>query len=178
MTTKATPTEIDLRLLQLLANEPTLSQRQLADRLGVSLGKTNYCLKALKEKGWVKWERFVANPNKLQCLHAITSKGLQQKLSLTLHFLERKQAEFEYLKEEIAALWAEIEGQKAAESNIQDSKTAGKARDKHLGFLGSTRSNCAISRKDRVHDVSIPISPNNWKVPNRALSSKFGRHHF
>ena len=112
MTTKATLTEIDLRLLQLLANEPTLSQRQLADRLGVSLGKTNYCLKALKEKGWVKWERFIANPNKLQYLHAITPKGLQQKLSLTLHFLERKQAEFEYLKEEIAALRADIEGQK------------------------------------------------------------------
>jgi EPS-associated MarR family transcriptional regulator len=112
MTTKATPTEIDLRLLQLLADEPTLTQRQLADRLGISLGKTNYCLKALKEKGWVKWERFIANPNKLQYLHSLTPKGLQNKLSLTLHFLERKQAEFEYLKEEIATLQADIEGQK------------------------------------------------------------------
>jgi EPS-associated MarR family transcriptional regulator len=112
MTTKAVPTEIDLHLLQLLTDEPTLSQRQLADRLGVSLGKTNYCLKALKEKGCVKWERFVANPNKLQYLYALTPKGLQHKLSLKLHFLERKQAEFEYLKEEIAALQADIEGQK------------------------------------------------------------------
>ncbi len=58
-------TEIDLKLLKLLEENPTLSQRQIADALGISLGKTNYCLRALKEKGLVKWGNFSNNPNKL-----------------------------------------------------------------------------------------------------------------
>jgi EPS-associated MarR family transcriptional regulator len=101
-------TEIDLKLLKLLEENPTLSQRQLADRLGISLGKVNYCLKALKEKGLVKWGNFSNNPNKLQYMHLLTPKGISQKLSLTIHFLERKQAEYEQLKLEIASLRAEI----------------------------------------------------------------------
>ncbi len=100
--------EIDLKLLKLLEENPTLSQRQLADRLGVSLGKNNYCLKALKEKGLVKWGNFSNNPNKLQYMHLLTPKGISQKLSLTIHFLERKQAEYEQLKLEIASLKAEV----------------------------------------------------------------------
>ncbi len=100
--------EIDLKLLKLLEENPALSQRQLADRLGVSLGKTNYCLKALKEKGLVKWGNFSSNPNKLQYMHLLTPKGIRQKLSLTAHFLERKQAEYEQLKLEIASLQADI----------------------------------------------------------------------
>ncbi len=104
--------EIDLKLLKLLEENPCLSQRQLANRLGVSLGKTNYCLKALKEKGLVKWGNFSNNPNKLQYMHLLTPKGISQKLSLTIHFLERKQAEFEHLKKEIVLLQAELGQQK------------------------------------------------------------------
>jgi EPS-associated MarR family transcriptional regulator len=104
--------EIDLKLLKLLEENPALSQRQLAARLGISLGKTNYCLKALKDKGLVKWENFSKNPNKLQYVHLLTPKGIRQKLSLTVHFLERKQAEFEHLKKEIVLLKAEISQQK------------------------------------------------------------------
>jgi len=104
--------EIDLKLLKLLEENPALSQRQLADRLGISLGKTNYCLRALKDKGLVKWGNFSQNPNKLQYMHLITPKGIRQKLSLTIHFLERKQAEYENLKLEIASLQAEIGWQK------------------------------------------------------------------
>ncbi len=104
--------EIDLKLLKLLEEDPALSQRQLADRLGISLGKTNYCLKALKDKGLVKWENFSDNPNKLQYMHLLTPKGISQKLSLTNHFLERKQAEFECLKKEIVLLQAELDQQK------------------------------------------------------------------
>jgi EPS-associated MarR family transcriptional regulator len=100
--------EIDLKLLKLLEENPTLSQRQLADRLGISLGKVNYCLKALKDKGLVKWGNFSQNPHKLQYMHLLTPKGISQKLSLTIHFLERKQAEYERLKKEIASLQAEI----------------------------------------------------------------------
>jgi EPS-associated MarR family transcriptional regulator len=103
--------EIDLQLLKLLNDNPALTQRELSDRLGISLGKTNYCLKALKDKGWVKWGNFSKNPNKLQYLHVLTPKGLRQKLSLTIYFLERKQAEYEHLKKEIALLQAEISNQ-------------------------------------------------------------------
>ncbi len=104
--------EIDLKLLKLLEENPTLTQRQLADRLGVSLVKTNYCLKALKERGLVKWGNFSKNPNKLQYMHLLTPKGISQKLSLTIHFLERKQTEYERLKLEIASFQREIGQQK------------------------------------------------------------------
>jgi len=104
--------EIDLKLLKLLEENPALSQRQLADRLGVSLGKTNYCLKALKDKGLVKWGNFSNNPNKLQYMHLLTPNGIRQKLILTIHFLEHKQAEFEQLKKEIMLLQTELGQQK------------------------------------------------------------------
>jgi EPS-associated MarR family transcriptional regulator len=113
--------EIDLKLLKLLEENPTLTQRQLADRLGISLGKTNYCLKALKDKGLVKWGNFSKNPNKLQYMHLLTPKGISQKLSLTTHFLERKQAEFEHLKKEILLLQAEIVQQKPQLDRVKDS---------------------------------------------------------
>jgi EPS-associated MarR family transcriptional regulator len=113
--------EIDLKLLKLLEENPALTQRQLADRLGISLGKTNYCLKALKEKGLVKWENFSKNPNKLQYMHLLTPKGVSQKLSLTIHFLERKQEEFEHLKNEIVLLKAEIYQQKPQLDQVKDS---------------------------------------------------------
>jgi EPS-associated MarR family transcriptional regulator len=113
--------EIDLKLLKLLEENPALSQRQLADRLGVSLGKTNYCLKALKDKGLVKWGNFSNNPNKFQYMHLLTPKGISQKLSLTIHFLERKQAEFEHLKKEIVLLQAELGQQKPQLDRASDS---------------------------------------------------------
>jgi EPS-associated MarR family transcriptional regulator len=116
--------EIDLKLLKLLEENPALSQRQLADRLGISLGKTNYCLKALKEKGLVKWGNFSQNPSKLQYMHLLTPKGIRQKLSLTLHFLERKQAEYESLKKEIALLEAELGRQKPQLGDKKDSPNA------------------------------------------------------
>jgi EPS-associated MarR family transcriptional regulator len=74
----------------------------------VSLGKTNYCLRALKDKGLVKWGNFSQNPNKLQYMHLLTPKGIAQKLQLTAHFLQRKEREFEELKGEIARLRAEL----------------------------------------------------------------------
>jgi EPS-associated MarR family transcriptional regulator len=104
-------TEIHLKLLKLLEKNPTATQRELADALGVSLGKTNYCLKALKEKGWVKWGNFSKTPNKLQYMHLLTPQGMAEKLSLTLHFLARKQKEFEELEQEIVQLQQELIGQ-------------------------------------------------------------------
>jgi EPS-associated MarR family transcriptional regulator len=100
--------EIHLKLLKLIEKNPQLTQRELAHRLGISLGKTNYCLKALKEKGWLKWGNFSTNPNKLQYMHLLTPKGASEKLSLTMHFLKRKEKEYEQLKEEIALLHDEL----------------------------------------------------------------------
>ncbi len=78
--------EIDLKLFKLLKENPFLSQRQLAYRLGISLGKTNYCLKALKNKGLEKWGNFSNNPNKLKYKHLLIPEGIRQKPSLTIHF--------------------------------------------------------------------------------------------
>ena len=100
--------EIHLKLLKLLEKNPQLTQRELAHQLGISLGKTNYCLKALKEKGWLKWGNFSKKPNKSQYMHLLTPKGISEKLILTLHFLKRKEKEYELLKEEIAHLHEEL----------------------------------------------------------------------
>ena len=124
--------------MKLLEENPALSQRQLADRLGVSLGKTNYCLKALKEKGLVKWGNFSNNPNKLQYVHPLTPKGISQKLSLPIHFLERKQSEYESLKKEIALLEAELGRQKPQLDDQKDFPSA--------PVLGQTRNSEYIER--------------------------------
>jgi EPS-associated MarR family transcriptional regulator len=100
--------EIHLKLLKLLEKNPQLTQRELAHQLGISLGKTNYYLKALKEKGWLKWGNFSKKPNKSQYMHLLTPKGISEKLILTIHFLKHKEKEYELLKEEIAHLHEEL----------------------------------------------------------------------
>ena len=100
--------EINLKLLKIIENNPEITQRELSQTLGVSLGKVNYCLKALKEKGLVKWGNFSNNPHKAQYLHLLTPKGAAEKLIMTSHFLNRKLAEYEKLKMEIEALRVEV----------------------------------------------------------------------
>ena len=85
-----------------------MSQRQLADSLGVSLGAANYCMKALVEKGWVKLENFQKNRNKLGYLYLLTPKGITAKTQLTASFLRRKLIEYENLKVEIEDLQAAL----------------------------------------------------------------------
>lgn len=105
---QTTGSEVHLRLLKLLEQNPAWTQRQLADALGISLGKTNYCLRALKDKGLIKWGNFSQNPNKLQYMHLLTPKGIAQKVRLTAYFLHRKEREFEELQSEIDRLRAEL----------------------------------------------------------------------
>lgn len=100
--------EVHLRLLKLVEQNPGWTQRQLADALGISLGKTNFCLRALRDKGLIKWGNFSQNPNKLQYMHLLTPKGIAQKLRLTAHFLHRKEREYQELRREIARLRAEL----------------------------------------------------------------------
>lgn len=95
--------------MRLLNDQPTLSQRELAEALGMSLGKTHYVLHALLNRGWVKVGNFRRNDNKMAYSYLLTPTGLREKLSLTRRFLANKEAEFEQLQALIAALRAEIE---------------------------------------------------------------------
>ena len=100
--------ERHLKALRLLEQNPEMTQRELAEALGVSVGAANYCLKALVEKGWVKLENFQKNPNKLGYLYLLTPIGIAAKTRLTASFLLRKMAEYEALRAEIEQLQAEV----------------------------------------------------------------------
>ena len=96
--------DLPYQLLCQLTDEPAASQRGLAERLGVSLGKVNYCLRALVEKGLVKANNFRRSDNKLAYAYVLTPAGVEEKGLLTKAFLQRKLAEFEALQQEIATL--------------------------------------------------------------------------
>ncbi len=101
--------EIRYRLFKLIQDQPDITQRQLAQELGVSLGKTHYCLKALIDKGWVKAARFRANPNKSVYAYLLTPKGIVEKARVTTQFLKRKIDEFEAIKGQIKELKKEVD---------------------------------------------------------------------
>ena len=96
------------RLLRLLEQEPQLSQREIAERLGVSLGKVNYCVRALVDKGWVKMGNFYRSHNKQAYLYKLTPHGLMQKAGMAIRFLQRKEAEHSVLLSEIEMLRKEV----------------------------------------------------------------------
>ena len=96
-----------LKVLRLLESNPQMSQRQLAAALGVSLGKTNFCLKALLAKGLLKVQNFQSSKRKLAYAYLLTPAGITEKTYLTGRFLKRKLNEFVLLKAEIAALQQE-----------------------------------------------------------------------
>jgi len=98
------PTEIHLAILKHIQINPEASQRELAQELGVSVGKVNYCLRALIDKGFVKAGNFKRNPDKLNYLYLLTPKGIEEKASLTANFLKRKIAEHERITQEIEQL--------------------------------------------------------------------------
>tara|TARA_B100000963_G_C22590779_1_gene655378 strand:+ start:218 stop:529 length:312 start_codon:yes stop_codon:yes gene_type:complete len=90
-----------LEILRKLQNKPNSTQRQLAEELGFSLGKLNYCLKALKLKGLIKIDNFTKNPNKLNYIYVLTPKGIAAKTKLTINFMKRKIKEYDELKKEL-----------------------------------------------------------------------------
>jgi EPS-associated MarR family transcriptional regulator len=96
--------DIHLDLLRKLEENPSYTQRELSREMGVSLGKVNYCIKKLTEKGWVKLMNFSHNPNKVGYIYILTPKGIEQKARLTFSFLKIKMKEYELLKEEISIL--------------------------------------------------------------------------
>lgn len=100
--------EQHLKVLRLLQDNPDVTQRQMAQQLGISLGGLNYCLKALVEKGWVKVENFSKSERKLRYVYLLTPRGIAAKAKLTNRFLKRKLDEYEALKVEIRELQAEV----------------------------------------------------------------------
>ena len=93
--------EIHLQVLRAIEAKPDLTQRQLAEELGFSLGKAHYCIKALVDKGLVKMGNFSHNQKKLEYAYLLTPSGMKSKVMLTAHFLERKAAEYAMLKSEL-----------------------------------------------------------------------------
>jgi len=98
------------RVMRILHDSPDITQRELAEKLGVSVSGLNYCLKALIDKGWVKIQNFSNNKNKLGYSYLLTPAGIMQKASLTSSFLQRKMQEYEALKLEIKQMKQEVKG--------------------------------------------------------------------
>jgi EPS-associated MarR family transcriptional regulator len=95
------------RIMRILQDNPDLTQRELADKLGMSVGGLNYCLNALIDKGFVKMANFSNSKNKFKYVYLLTPQGMAEKVTLTSRFLKRKMAEYDALKVEIEALKAE-----------------------------------------------------------------------
>ena len=88
-------------VLRKINSKPKSTQRVLAAELGFSLGKLNYCLKALKTKGLIKMKNFEKNPNKINYIYVLTPRGIAEKTKLTVNFMKRKMKEYDELKKEI-----------------------------------------------------------------------------
>jgi EPS-associated MarR family transcriptional regulator len=96
------------RVMRILQENPDLTQRELAEKLGISVGGLNYCLKALMEKGLVKMKNFANSKNKFGYVYVLTPTGMAEKAAITHRFLQRKMEEHEALKAEIEALKSEV----------------------------------------------------------------------
>ena len=104
--------------MRILQDNPDLTQRELAEKLGVSVGGLNYCLKALMEKGWVKMQNFAHSKNKFGYVYMLTPRGISEKTALTSSFLKRKMDEYEALKAEIEMLRTEVQGKSQDRSSV------------------------------------------------------------
>lgn len=101
--------EYRYRILKLLEADPGASQRKLADQLGISLGRVNFCLQALVDKGLIKANNFRNSANKRAYLYLLTPKGIEEKARVTVRFLKYKLAEYEAIKHELEELQKEAE---------------------------------------------------------------------
>lgn len=101
--------EYRYKILKLVSDNPEISQRELAQQLGVSLGKANFCLKALVEKGLLKASNFRNSKNKLAYMYLLTPHGIEEKAAITMRFLQFKMREYENLQLEIEGLRREAE---------------------------------------------------------------------
>lgn len=100
--------ELQHRIFKIIEKDPLINQRELSNELGISLGKANYCIRALIEKGWVKVNNFRNNQNKLAYAYILTPSGLEEKASVTLRFFKRKMREYDELKLAVEELKKEL----------------------------------------------------------------------
>jgi MarR family transcriptional regulator, temperature-dependent positive regulator of motility len=107
--------DLDYALLKHIDEQGVANQRDLAARMGISLGKVNYCLRAVIDRGWVKANNFRRSDNKLAYAYLLTPSGVSAKVRLTRDFLERKEREFETLQQEISVLRQELRSEQATE---------------------------------------------------------------
>ena len=111
--------EYRYKILKRLESEPEISQRALAKELGISLGRVNYCLKALIDKGWVKAHNFRNNQHKKAYIYLLTPRGVEEKPRISMEFLKTKMAECESLKSEVEILQREAESIQASKCEIK-----------------------------------------------------------
>jgi len=109
-TLKSIDPDVHFRVLHLLEEQPELTQRELAQKLGISLGGVNYCLKALVDVGHIKAGNFNKNTNKTVYLYLLTPQGIAEKTKLTAGFLKRKMEEYHALKKEIESIQSNLKG--------------------------------------------------------------------
>jgi EPS-associated MarR family transcriptional regulator len=111
MTSRQTKIQEDthFRIMRILQENPDFTQRELAEKLGMSVGGLNYCLNALIDKGLVKMQNFSKSKNKFKYVYLLTPMGIAEKVALTNRFLSRKMEEYEALKLEIEALKSEVD---------------------------------------------------------------------
>lgn len=104
------PDEMRYKLMRLLEASPEMSQRDVARELGISVGKVNYCLRALIRKGWVKAANFKNSQNRTAYMYLLTPRGIEEKARVTMRFLQAKMREYETLRAEIEQIRREAEG--------------------------------------------------------------------
>lgn len=112
--------ELRYKLLKALEANPNASQRELSNALGISLGKTNFCIKALLDIGWIKANNFKNSQNKLAYRYLLTPRGVEEKLVITKRFLKNKLNEYEALELEIEALRQECDSLVQSEPSVLD----------------------------------------------------------
>ena len=108
--------ELEYRALKILEQQPDLTQRQLAEELGISLGKTHYLVKSLIDVGWVKLDNFQRSDNKWGYAYLLTPMGIAEKAAITARFLVRKRREYSALHDEIAQLQEEVRQQQGIDN--------------------------------------------------------------
>jgi len=102
----------NFNILRMILKNSKISQREMSKELGISLGKINFCLKGLKEKGFIKINNFKKNKNKLNYMYLLTPKGISEKTKLTINFMRRRMKEYEELRKEYEESHKENENEK------------------------------------------------------------------
>ena len=114
--------EIQYRLLKILSSESSLTQRDMARKMGISLGKVNFCLSELAKAGLIKINRFKSARNKIPYTYILTPRGLEEKARLTVSFLKRKLSEYEEIRRQIRELAQEVDSENLMDLSSEDAE--------------------------------------------------------